>query len=52
MQFLDPISSLKFYENAKVILVIRDPSIFKYEKRQSLSYPGHDVNALLIGIKQ
>ncbi len=47
--FWNPVSSLKFYENAKVILVIRDPrSIFSsMKKRQSLSYPGHDVNAFI-----
>ena len=45
VNFWNPISSLKFYENAKVILVIRDPrSVYSsMKKRQSLSYPGHDV---------
>ena len=49
VNFWNPLTSLKFYENAKVILVIRDPrSVFSsMKKRQSLSYPGHDVNIFI-----
>ena len=47
--FWNPNASLIFYENAKVILVTRDPrSVFSsMKKRKSLSYPGHDVKIFI-----
>ena len=47
--FWNPESSLRFYDNAKLILITRDPrSVFSsMKKRKSLAYPGHDVKVFI-----
>ena len=43
--FFSPYSSKKFYKNSKIIKVTRDPKAIYWsmKRRNSLSYPGHDL---------
>ncbi|MAH99343.1 MAG: hypothetical protein CMA12_08445 [Euryarchaeota archaeon] len=52
--FFRPISSTKFFSNRKVVLITRDPrSIFSSMKtRQSLAYPGHNVDVFIKWYKE
>ena len=53
--FLSPISSTKYYgQNRKIIFVRRDPKaiFWSMKRRNSLSYPGHDVKKFVKWYKE